>query len=108
MEISYSEPFQKRDEPYEFRRLSAVRNCDDNISFRNHAQVAMARLGRMQEKSRRAGRSKRCSYLLSHQAGLAHARYNDPSLARIDSIYSLFEIAVELFDQTKDSFRFRL
>jgi hypothetical protein len=60
--------------------LPRIRNGDDHVVGRDHAQVAVARLGRMHEERRSAGGSERGRDLVAHMARLAHARHDDPSL----------------------------
>ena len=48
-----------------------------HVVARDHADVAVARLGRMQEERRRAGARERGGDLVADVAGLAHAGHDD-------------------------------
>ena len=65
----------------------------------DHAEVAVARLGRVHEVGRRAGARKRGGDLARDVAGLAHAAHHHAALALMDEIDRIDEFLIEPLDQ---------
>ena len=82
------------DEGYDLQDLVGLARVGEgqhHVLLRDHAQVAVEGLARVEEEARRAGRGERCGDLAAHQARLAHAR--DDALARAgeDRLHGLGE-----------------
>jgi hypothetical protein len=69
---------EHRQDRGQFLGLAAVRNRQQQIGCRDHAQVAMAGLGRMDEHGRCAGRGKGGGHLATDVPALAHAHHDHP------------------------------
>jgi hypothetical protein len=65
------------DEGGELRRLARPGERDHDVLRADHAEIAVARLGRMDEMRGRAGGGEGCGELAPDMAGLAHARDDD-------------------------------
>ena len=89
------EALQMLDDRQELRRLAGIRDQDDDVVPRDHAHVAMRRLGRMQEEGGRAGRGERGGDLRADMAGLAEAADDRAALHAEQRPDRLDEIAVE-------------
>ena len=76
-----SEAARMGDHVGQFRRLARVGQHQHHVRLRDHAQIAMAGLGRMDELRRRPGRGQRRRDLAPDMAGFAHARDDDPTPA---------------------------
>ncbi len=89
-------------EPDELQRLAAVGQGDHHVAVRQHAQVAVDRLSRVQEQGRRAGAGERCGQLVGDDAGLAHAPGDDPAAALLQHVERLLKPLVQLVEQGED------
>ena len=62
-------------------RLTGIRQRHHDILARDHADIAVAGLGRMQEERRRTGAGQRRRDLSADMAGLAHAGHHHATAA---------------------------
>ena len=74
------------DDRREFGRLARPGYGEHHVAILHHAEVAMARLRRMNERCRLASRGKRCRDLARDVPGLAHAGQDDPAGRRRDGL----------------------
>ena len=65
---------------------AGVRDGDEHVAALDHAEVAVARLGRMHEVRRRAGAGEGRGDLARDVAGLAHAAHHHAALALVDEL----------------------
>ena len=77
----HAELAERRQQLHDFGRLAALREHHDDVVRVDAAQVAVKRLGRVQEMGPRAGRRERGGDLLADEAGLAHAGDDHAALA---------------------------
>ena len=77
----HAEPLQMRHQHDELGRLAGVGDGEHDVGARDHAEIAVARLGGMQEEGGRAGAGERRGDLAGDVAGLAHAGDDHPALA---------------------------
>ena len=63
----------------ELRRLAGVRQHQQRVGIGDHAEIAVARLRRVNEERRRPGRGEGRSHLVGDVAALAHAGDHDPA-----------------------------
>ena len=89
-----------------FLRLSAIRNRNEHIAARQHAEVAVEPFGWMEKKRRCPGTRHRGGDLLPDQPGFAHARYDDFALAVIEQVHGLREPTIETLNEGLDGTRF--
>ena len=80
------------DEIGKLGRLPRPGKRQNHILRRDHAEIAVACLGRMHELGRRSGGRKRGGDLLPDMAALAHAGHDDPALAAQHQLRRLFEV----------------
>ena len=69
---------------FQLRGLARPRQRENNVALGDHAEIAVARLGRVHEQRRRAGRGKGRGDLVTDMAGLAHAGNDDAALRVAD------------------------
>jgi len=67
------------DDVCQFRRFARIGKHQRHVALHHHAQIAVARLGRMYELRGRAGRCQRRRDLARHMPRLAHARHDHPA-----------------------------
>ena len=70
------------DDVGQLARLAGLGQRQDHVVRADHAEVAVAGLGGMDEEGRRAGGGEGGGDLARHVAGLAHAGADDPALRR--------------------------
>ena len=90
---------QQRDQ---FGGLAGVRQCQQHIRRRDHADVAMTGLRGMQKKRRGSGACKRRRDLVADMAGLAHAGDDNPAVARINKPASRDEVLADVILQRRN------
>ena len=71
--------------------FAARRECDDNIPFGEHAEIAVQCFHGMHEQCRCTRRAESCSNLASDQAALAHSGYDHPARTCIKQFDTLVE-----------------
>ena len=86
----------------EFRRLAGIGDGEHDVAARDHAEIAMARLGRVQEKGGRAGARKGRRDLAADVAGLAHAGNDHAAGACEQHPAGLLEIGAQAFHERSD------
>ena len=79
-----AEPLDRRHDRRDLVALAGVRDREDDIARRHHAEVAVARLARMDEHGRRSGRGERRRDLAADVAALAHSHHDDTAPAAKD------------------------
>ena len=85
--------------------LSRIREGDEDVIARDHAEIAMARFCRMHEIGRRAGAGECRSDLARDVPGLADAADDDAAMAVQDESECREEGAVDAVDQGGDGIR---
>src|SRR5208337_3921650 len=75
------QPFQRLQQIQDLFRFAAVADGQQGIAARQHTQIAVQRVRRMQKERRRAGARERSGNLAADQPGFSHARHNHASLA---------------------------
>ena len=83
------------DEVGELIGFARVRERQHRVLARDHPEIAVARLGRMDEERRRAGGGERRRDLARDVAALAHAGDDDPAAHLLEPIDGRHEDAVE-------------
>ena len=91
---------------HDLLHLAAVRNRQDDILIRHHAEVAMKSLRRMHEERRRARTRKRRGNLATDMPRLSHARDDDARLAVEDALNRAAELLVNILRQLLHRRRF--
>ena len=86
---------QRRQQADDFVGLAALREHEHDVIAMHAAQVAMHRLGRMQEMAPRAGRGQRGHDLLSDQPRLADAGHDRAAPAMEEAIHGPAELLVQ-------------
>ena len=76
-----ADALQRRQDHRELVDLARVGDREHDVTGRDHAEVAMTRLGRVNEHRRRAGRRERRRDLAADMAALAHAHHDHPAAA---------------------------
>ena len=79
------------DDRRQFRRLARPGDGEHDVARLHHAEVAVARLGRMDEKGRRSGRGKGRRDLARDMPGFADAGHNDAAARGRDDLDRLGE-----------------
>ena len=80
----HAQALQHRHDDIELVALAGVGNRDHGVAFGDHAEVAVAGLGGVNEHRRRAGRGQRRGDLAPDMAALAHAHHDDTPAAAED------------------------
>ena len=70
----------------QFDRLAGIGHHDHHVIGGDHAKIAMARFGRMNEHGRRAGRGQGCGDLAGDIAALADAGEDDAAARPLDRV----------------------
>ncbi len=78
-----------------FVGLARIRERKHDILGRDHAQIAVKGLGRMQEETRRAGAGQRRGYLAGYMSRLAHARDDEFAAARENQLDGTHELVAQ-------------
>ena len=78
----HAQALEHRQDDGDLLALAAVGNRQHQVDRLDHAQVAVAGLGRMHEHRRRAGRGQRGGDLAADVAALAHAHHHHPAAHR--------------------------
>ena len=87
----YAAPLDNRYDGEDFRALAGVRDGDDDIALRDHAEVAVAGLSRMNEERWGAGACHSRGYLRGDVPGFAHAGHDNLALAGEEDAAGLIE-----------------
>ena len=83
-------------------RLAGIRERDDGVLARDHAEIAVARLARMNEERGCSGaRQGRC-HLVSHVPGLAHSGHDDAAGTCEDDLAGAHEVVVNSGQQSEE------
>ena len=88
-------------------RLAGVGDHDDDVARRDHSEVPVDCLGRVEEQRRSTGGRHGRGELPTDDAGLAHAGPYDTPLAAREHLHRLHEGVVEAISQPQDCFGFR-
>ena len=80
-------PLGEGDDRCEFSRLARPRQRQNHVAVLHHAEIAVARLGRMDEGGGLPGRGQRRGDLARHVAGLAHAGHNQSAAGGSDGLH---------------------
>ena len=91
----YPEPLDGGHDGQDLVRLAGVRERDDRILARDHAEVAVARLAGMNEERGGSGARQGRGHLVPHVPGLAHSGHDDPARAREDDLAGAHEVFVD-------------
>ena len=97
-----------REDVYDFVRLAAVRDGDNDIVRRHHAKIAVKRLGGVHEERGRPRTRKGRRDLAPDVAGFAHARDDNARLAVQDCAHRRLEIIVNALCELCDCLRLEL
>ena len=92
-------------EGHELLGLAAVAQGEDHVVLRDHPQVAVQGLRRVQGEGGRARAGEGGGDLVSHDAALAHARDDHPALAREDHLHEPGEGGVEAVAEPQERLR---
>ena len=98
-----SDRFQQ---PQQLLGLAAVRERDHDVVVANRTEIAVGRLGRMEEPGRRAGARQSRGDLSADDAGLAHAGDDDAAAALEQELDCALEMPVDAIDEPEDGGRF--
>ena len=80
----HAEALDRRHDRGDLVALARVRDREDDVAGRHHAEIAVARLAGVDEERRRAGRRQRRRDLAADVAALAHAHHDDAAAAGED------------------------
>ena len=80
---------------HDFGRFAGIRDGDQQVLARDHAQVPVAGLGRVHEKGGRTGAGQGCRDLVADMPRLAHACDDDASGRRHAQVAGGHEIVVQ-------------
>ena len=100
--------FQRRNNRCNFIAFAGIGNGNHDIVVHNHAQIAVCRFGRMDEKRRRACRSHGCRHFTADVSGLTHAGNDDPALAVQQRFRRTDKIMVQSRRNFTQTFGFRI
>ena len=100
-----AEALQYRDQHQDLVGLAGVRQCQHLVLAGDHADVAVAGLGRVQEEGGRAGAREGRGDLAGDVAGLAHAGHDHAAAAALKETARAHEVLVEAARQHGDRFR---
>jgi hypothetical protein len=103
-----AETLDDRQYGHELGGLAGVGDADDDVVGRQHADVAVAGLGRMQEKCGRAGARERRGDLVTDVPRLAHAGHGNSAGAVVQQAAGLDERRAEPVLQGRDGGDFGL
>jgi hypothetical protein len=98
-------PLDQGHDAGDFRALAGVGQGDHHVLAGDHAQVAMAGLGRVHEKRRGAGAGQGGGDLAADVTGFAHAGNHHPTLAGQEDVHRVEEGVVDAADQAGDGRR---
>jgi hypothetical protein len=99
---------EQRHDREDLRAFAGIRKPDEDVAARDHAEVTVARLGRVHEKSGSAGARERGRDLARDMPGLAHAADDHaPPTLKYDA-HGFAEALVEAGDQVRDGLGFDL
>jgi hypothetical protein len=87
------------DQAFQLGGLARPGQRHDGVVAGDHAEVAMAGLGRMHEEGRRAGGGERGRDLVRHMPGLAHAADDQPAADAADQLDRFHERRAELVSE---------
>ncbi len=104
----HAEALQSLDQAEQLRRGPRVRGGEHHVSRHDHPEVAVHRLGGVDEEGRRPRRGEGGGHLLHHQAALPHPRADHPPGAGAQQLDRPVELLVELADQPADRRRLGL
>ena len=90
------------EQPDQLLGLAAVRQREHDVVVADRAEVAVDRLGRVEEEGRRAGARQRRGDLAADDARLAHAGDDDAAAALEQQLDGALEVVVEAIDQAED------
>jgi len=88
-----------RQEAQNLFRLATVGDGHHHVTTRDHADIAMGAISRMQEKGWDAKTGERCCQLSPDQPGLSHAGHHNTSLTLVDQVDTLQEGRVKALMQ---------
>ena len=88
----------------DFRRLAAVAQGEQHVTFDQHAEVAVGGVTRMNKERRRAGRSQRGGNLLADESRLAHAGDHNAARRVEDKLDRAVETLVQPLEHTPQTF----
>ena len=97
-----------RDQRDDLLGLARVREREDDVAAEDHPEVAVDRLGRVQEEGGRAGRGERRGDLLADDAALADARHDDAPGGGLHGGDGAVESLVEAVRERADGLRLDL
>ena len=100
------EALERFEEMNDFFGLAAVRDGDERVAAREHAEVAVERFGGMKKERWSAGAGERCRNFSRDEAGLAHAGENDAAFAGEEEVDGFFEGGVEARENVLNGLRF--
>ena len=100
--------FQRRNNRRNFIAFAGIGNGNHDIVVHNHAQIAVRRFGRMDEKRRRACRSHGRRHFAADVSGLTHASNDNPALAVQQCFRRTDKIMVQSRRNFTQTFGFRI
>ncbi len=93
---------EERQDREQLRGLARVGDREHDVALRDHAEVAVAGLGRVQEERRRAGAGERRGDLAADVARLAHPGDDHAAAAGEQHAARLLELAAQAVDEGGD------
>jgi hypothetical protein len=91
------------DHRLEFRGGAGVGKDKKNVALGYHAEIAMSRLRRMNEKGRRPSRGQSCGDLASYVPRLTHSADDDTLLGPYEQLNSRRELVINALGKFKES-----